>query len=230
MRLNIYQIKIQLYRIFESIFGANNVRKCYLERSIKTYHHRKVIFIHIPKAGGTSVAHALYGKRMGHFYAKEIRDRMGERAFSETYAFTIIRNPYDRLVSAYHFAKQGGSKEGAVKFNKYYQSGLFQNFHSFVTQWLVLQDPVSIEIVFRPQYLFLTDENQQLIVNYLGKLEALDESLHEVEKTTGVPFHIGWKNRSSHLEYRTYYTIELQALVYNYYRQDFELLGYIKDI
>lgn len=228
--MNIYQLKIQLYRILEIILGRGNVRKSYLKRCVSLYKNRRVVFIHIPKAGGTSVAHALFGKRAGHFYAMEIAQCMGGKEFMETYSFAIVRNPYDRLVSAYHFVKQGGSKEGAVKFNKIYHSELFQTFHKFVTNWLILQDPSSIEIVFRPQYLFITDEEQQLMVNYLGKLENMGVSLREVEHAVGISFTPDWKNKSAHLDYKSYYNPELQELVYGYYRRDFELLGYQKNI
>lgn len=224
--MNIYQFKIQVYGIFKTIFGSNNVRNWYLKRCIETYKKRGVIFIHIPKAGGTSVAYALFGKRAGHFYAEEVLNFTGEKVFNRAYSFAIVRNPFDRLVSAYHFARQGGSKEGAIKNKKFYSNEMFNDFPSFVTQWLVHQDPLSIEIVFRPQYLFITNQQEQVIVNYIGKLEEIQKSLTIVEQAIGVSFPIEWKNKSSHLNYKTYYNAELEELVYNYYKLDFELLGY----
>jgi hypothetical protein len=225
-----FQLKIQFYRLLETIFGKDRVRKIYLKHCVDLYRKRKMVFIHIPKAGGTSVAHALFGKRAGHFYANEIADFMGDVDYKDIFSFTIVRNPFDRLVSAYHFARQGGSKEGAIKFNETYQSELFQSFHAFVTQWLVFQDPLSIEIVFRPQYLFITDDGQQQMVNYIGKLEEIKESLRIVKQATGIGFPDEWKNRSSHVDFKTYYNAELEELVYRYYKRDFELLGYQKNI
>jgi hypothetical protein len=70
---------------------------------------RNRIFVHLRKTGGTSVSRALGDiehpreKHLGPAgYVKKYGRRVWERAFT----FTVIRNPYDALVSDYFFAKR----------------------------------------------------------------------------------------------------------------------------
>ena len=67
-------------------------------------HKHKVIFIHIPKNAGTSVLEALGIQEFGHRKWFEYQyDYPNEW---ETYLkFAIVRNPFDRFVSNYEYAK-----------------------------------------------------------------------------------------------------------------------------
>jgi hypothetical protein len=67
---------------------------------------KKILFIHIPKTGGNSfLTHPFYLEKivgLGHFesqkldYTKNNYDTI----------FTIVRNPYSRLISAYFYLKK----------------------------------------------------------------------------------------------------------------------------
>jgi hypothetical protein len=65
------------------------------------------IFIHIPKAAGTSVALTLFEQGSRHvpwfdyYYANPEK-------FRSYYKFSFIRNPWDRLASTYFFLQRGG--------------------------------------------------------------------------------------------------------------------------
>ena len=79
------------------------------------FHNRLVLFVHIPKTGGTSVEHYLrelgqsafvHGRKIPglsmtpqHFHAR-IYQRILPPSFYD-YAFCIVRNPLDRLVSEF---------------------------------------------------------------------------------------------------------------------------------
>ena len=61
------------------------------------------IFVHIPKCGGTSVENQI-GVFHGHRSA--VYFRAADRAFfARAFKFTLVRNPYDRLVSGFHYLK-----------------------------------------------------------------------------------------------------------------------------
>ena len=79
----------------------------------------KVLFVHIPKTAGTTIetalglksAECLYdfqGKKADqivtrqHLFASEYRNIIDN--VDNLYRVSVVRNPYDRLVSAYHFA------------------------------------------------------------------------------------------------------------------------------
>jgi len=80
-----------------------------------------VLFIHIPKTGGTSVIDCLArymeitpkgsdplgaGKHGTLDLAWQHRDRLGADAGSIRKVITLFRNPYDRLVSLYYFSRR----------------------------------------------------------------------------------------------------------------------------
>src|SRR5690242_8686296 len=78
------------------------------ERSLRPFIRTNSIFVHVPKAAGVSIARALYGDLgMGHMTLAEYRTVFRQRAFDKMFKFAFVRNPFDRLHSAYHFLRAG---------------------------------------------------------------------------------------------------------------------------
>ena len=65
----------------------------------------QVIFIHIPKAAGTSVARALFGAASRHVPYGEY-ERATPDKFRRYFKFSFVRNPWDRKVSLYHYVRK----------------------------------------------------------------------------------------------------------------------------
>ncbi len=66
----------------------------------------KLIFIHIPRTGGTSIEECLIGNdwwnidsKSKHICASDARKLYGEKIWNSYTKFSIIRNPWDRIVS-----------------------------------------------------------------------------------------------------------------------------------
>ena len=68
---------------------------------------RKIIFAHIPKCGGTTIDRSDIFEggihRHGHPSLARFKEILGPR-FAEFRLLTLVRNPWDRLASAFHFA------------------------------------------------------------------------------------------------------------------------------
>ena len=114
----------------------------------------KTVFVHIPKCAGTSIekwlkdfqtlylcdekikefriekgtCSCLHGKAM-HFTFSDILTNIPENK-SELYAFTIVRNPYLRILSHYLFMKRnfGGIHKGMFHWESAYHEKDFESY------------------------------------------------------------------------------------------------------
>lgn len=228
--MNISQQKIFLFQALEGVFGKDYVRKKYIENCIRTYNKTGIIYIHIPKAGGTTITKELYGKRVGHTPACLVRDIMGESAFSSFFSFSVSRNPYDRIVSSFHYATQGGGTIGGIRNRSLYKAPEFNTFEKFIKEWLIYKNICSLDPVFKPQFLFVSNNERKFLVNWMGKIENPGEIESLFSLRFGRKIILNKTNTSKHKDYRLYFNDELQELVYNYYKIDFDILGYQKDL
>jgi len=176
------QWKIELTQCAERLFGQERIRSLYRDLCIRRYRRAGCIFIHIPKAAGTSVAEAVLGRRAGHFTAGEIRRALGPERYDRLFSFSVTRHPVDRLISAYRYAASGGGTQGGIRNPPLYRGPAFRSFSAFLHEWLVHQDFREIDVIFRPQWWYVYD-NDHCLVDYIGRVEdlsALEERLSEV--------------------------------------------------
>ncbi len=71
------------------------------------YHRTGVVFIHVPKAAGTSIGLTLYGRSFGHVSLEQLI-RNYPHSMSRLPTFAVLRDPAERFVSAFDFLKRGG--------------------------------------------------------------------------------------------------------------------------
>lgn len=75
---------------------------------------KEIIFIHVPKCAGRSVRKAVGLPRDGHDRALWYKFHDPEK-FRRYFKFTVVRNPWDRLVSAYFYLRQDRGHETTKK-------------------------------------------------------------------------------------------------------------------
>ena len=74
---------------------------------LKVFDEKKCIFFHIPKTAGISLVKALFGDLdWGHRDVNYYINVFDKKRFNDYFKFTFVRNPYDRLFSAYSFLKK----------------------------------------------------------------------------------------------------------------------------
>lgn len=79
--------------------------------SLKPFDLYRCIFVHIPKAAGISMSRALFGNFAGNHKSVETYQRIfSKKEFNSYFKFTFVRNPWDRLFSAYIYLKRGGDE------------------------------------------------------------------------------------------------------------------------
>lgn len=199
-------------------------------RRARYWRQAGIVFVHVPKAAGTSFNEALYGRFIGHPRARDIA-RWAPADVRALPRFSVVRNPWDRLVSAWRFARAGQgvgeTYRAAMWRSDRYRVPEFETFERFVPEWLARRDPARLDGVFQPQWLFLCDSDKRLLVDHVGRLEELGPTLDYVRRATGRDFELSRANRSGEaVDYRSFYTPELADLVGRIYADDARLFGY----
>lgn len=194
--------------------------------SLRDFENKKAIFIHIPKCAGIAVKKALFDDIATAHTKLTVYCRIFEPDLFLTYfKFTFVRNPWDRLVSAYHFLKGGGYGEGDKKWFAR-ELGGYRDFDDFARNWLKPEN-IHRHIHFHPQVEFLEDENHDAIkIDYVGLYENIESDFHYIARRIGVDRTLKKENISTHKSYRDYYNETTRRIVSEVYRQDIERFGY----
>ncbi|MDW2309491.1 sulfotransferase family 2 domain-containing protein [Vibrio sp. 1075] len=179
---------------------------------------KKTIFIHIPKVAGTSINKAIYGRTLGHYTSNQVKSAFPQ-LFSDCYKFAVIRDPYERIYSAYKFAKVGKTNDMGVYKPKQYQIKDFDSFEMFLKNWLPKQNLAKSDFIFRPQVSFITNGYGELLVNDVFLLSDL--------KSLETRFGVNFKNHNStggrfEME-NVYHDESMKKIVSDLYSDDIEL-------
>jgi hypothetical protein len=188
------------------------------------------IFVHIPKAGGISIIKSLYGEQadgFGHPTHLRFLKLFGKKRFKTYYKFTFVRNPWDRLHSAYGFLKKGGINHLDKKFSDEIMSEI-KTFEEFVMQWLT-EERVNSWVHFLPQYTFVTNADGELVLDFVGRFENFANDFKTISKHIGVDqplIHLNkTKDKKTH-SYRDVYTEAMKDKVGELYKKDIDLFNY----
>lgn len=197
-------------------------------RSLKGFDQQKCIFVHITKCAGISVGMSLFGNLGGgHLRVTHYQLIFSKREFEEYFKFTFVRNPWDRLVSAFQFLKKGGTNKVDREWSQQ-NLARFPDFHSFVTNW-VNRKNVSSWKHFVPQHKFVCDPGSDIPkVDFVGRFEFLNEDFTHVQKTLGSHASLQHLNKTEggKKDYREYYTETTRNIVADVYREDIRIFGY----
>lgn len=199
------------------------------------YENINVLFIHIPKTGGSIIEHRLNEKTkqtLRNLYPKnELLPKphdvqsLQHQFYSTLYKyknilkidfdnikiFTIIRNPYDRIISDLFFLglmKTNDSSETVYDIIK--NNYLFKN---------------NLDNHNVPQYKFITNEKLEIYPNIkIFKTENLNDDNKIINDFLGVNINI--KQSNVNKNYSKYLNKDSIALINNFYKKDFELFNY----
>lgn len=204
--------------------------KVNLFRRYPHWKRNKCIYIHIPKAAGTSLNKAIYGRTLGHYTADEIQSRF-PKLFGKAFVFSFVRNPWDRVLSAYRFAKVGKTDSMGMYRPEQYQIPEFDSFERFLFEWLAKEDMNKIDFVFQPQSKFVLGKDGKILVDYIGKVESLNEDIKRVESVLGKVINVGRENTTSiKSDYRSaYVNDDMIELVRSLYHDDATQFDYTFD-
>ena len=207
---------------------------------------RSYIFAHIPKTGGTSLALALEGRAMKddillgdtpkalkrrrrlkgvqaagrlrkHATLADIDGLVGAEALEGMFTFTMVRNPWDRMVSYYHWLRDQGFDHPAVRLAR---STDFAGF---------LRDPATQEAQRDwPAARYMTDARGQERCDLYIRLEHFDRDAAPLWAHLGFALDLPHENASRRDgDYRGYYDTALRDIVADCCAVDIARFGYV---
>ncbi len=206
---------------------------------------RSYIFVHIPKTGGTSLALALEeramkddimlgdtpkarkrrrrmhgvktsGRLWKHAGLSDIDGIVSPQEIAQMFTFTMVRNPWDRMVSYYHWLRAQSFDHAAVHLAK------AETFEGFLT------DPVTQATQRHwPASSYMADINGTERCSSYIRLEHFAQDAAPLIAHLGFDLELPWENRSARRQdYRDHYSAAMRDIVADCCAEDIARFGY----
>jgi len=211
---------------------------------------KKFIFFHVAKVAGTSIKSALEDwaqepekfkiKRpkkllannepnpmytmweafLWHAKAKDAQKAIPD--YNDYYKFAFVRNPWDWQVSMYNFVlkRTDHAKHELVK--------KMQGFEEYL-EWVIHAHNPYPKGGTKLQKDIISDDNDNLIVDYVGRFETLNKDFDHVCQVLGIESKLPYLNQSNHKKYTAFYNERTKKLVADHCAADIELFAYTFD-
>lgn len=180
----------------------------------------RYVFIHINKCGGTSVEAALGIPKL-HDTALARRRKIGSRRWDQAFTFAIVRHPYDRVVSLYHYRIRTG------------QTGLDTDgigLNEWVRRAFEEKDSVYYDkpLMFAPCFTWVSDPGGNTLVDCIAKLETIEADWPVIQEGTGARVSLPKRNsaRGARTAARDALDAPARQILQAHFRRDFETFGY----
>ena len=182
----------------------------------------KMIFIHVPKNAGTSIINAFdFCDIPGHVPWMWFRDHVPELWF-DYISFGVVRNPWDRAVSCYEYAKMKSSYWHDTN-NKHEDHDLISQMTFTECVMTLKSNPEKFKhLGWKSQHHWIMKDGQQQ-VDFVVKFESLKQDISRLGLNGDAIKH---DNKSPNTNYRSYYTPETKQLIGQIYKQDIEFFNY----
>jgi len=213
-----------------------------------------VLYIHIPKTGGTSISsalssydnevitqdHTIYksSPKHGSTYnkvlnfqlsrAEHFRTVIGEEIYNNAWSVAIVRNPWDRYISNWKWLTRE-----SCKYNNYTKnSNSVITFETFVKESIrcygthkSAYDHQRWHI--RNQIEHIVDSNGNIIVDHIGRFEKLQEEFDLICKKSNLDLQLPHLNRVGHYSAEPEKSKPISIHYSEYYNQ--ELIDIVAD-
>ena len=196
--------------------------------------NKKLLFIHIPKTGGSTIEQHMNAfnniskgykrtkenKAMQHFSIIEY-NKLGQFDIINFYKFSIVRNPYTKILSEYYWTNLPMCYKDNRTFN-YFLNAVEDIVKNKNYNYTFLHDH------FIPQKDFITDEYNNIIIDKIFKFEEYNECILFLKYyyPNIQPTIHNKINTSKDVNFRITLTTLQKKKIYELYKDDFILFNY----
>jgi hypothetical protein len=142
--------------IFERFHDIAPVMRALGTRVLAQARRRNLIFLHVPRTGGTSISHALYGSQAIEHYSARCLKSMAPDFWNATQSFAVLRDPLDRFASSYAFVRGGGTPSCRLSEVFRRQTAAIESVDDYL-DFIEARGPLDLDFVMRPQAWFVCD-------------------------------------------------------------------------
>lgn len=188
-------------------------------RKFLAKYYYKFVFIHINKTGGSSIEKAL-NLPFEHKTAKEKIDELGQDLWLKKISFSVIRNPWDKVVSHYHYrvkTNQTGMGDKHIDFNSWVKLSYGEKDIRYYDQ----------PKMFMPQVEWLKNSDGQVCVMKILRFESIESDFNNLMKELGLKASLPHLKKTDHRNYVDYYDNESRKIVKEVFAEDIEFFGYL---
>lgn len=157
------------------------------------------------------------GRLWKHSMLTDLYGLVSQEEMEDFFVFTLVRNPWDRMVSYYHWLREQGFDHPAVGRAK------ALDFGDFARDEMILRS-----MTLNPYGRYVTDREGREQADLFIRLEHLADDLAPLEAHLGFRFEaIAHENASNRkAAFQSYYDDETKRLVENACGADIERFGY----
>ncbi|MGD9265212.1 MAG: sulfotransferase family 2 domain-containing protein [Lysobacterales bacterium] len=142
--------------------------------------------------------------------------RMPAENFNNYFKFAFVRNPWERLVSEYEFILRN------PRHGRYQRVKQLGGFADFIRMQVPRKDAYQLNM--------LCDQRGNMLMDFVGKLETLDEDWRTVCSHIGIAHQtLPRENVSDRKPYQDYYDDASIKLVARHWAREIELFSYTYD-
>lgn len=207
---------------------------------------QSLVYMPIQKVANTSIRRAFRSHLGANAFLSldrkpnspyEVVDLVKVSQLKESFKFSFVRNPLDRLVSCYKDKVASQDEESLSPFREYGRTAIpflpstefypAMPFEEFVQRVCEIPDKLA-ERHFRSQHCFLYYKGS-LVFDFIGKFESLEKDWEVVRSHLDLG-KLPQKNESKNDDYRKMYTTETATLAAHRYAKDIALFDYTESV
>ena len=203
---------------------------------------KELKFIHIARTAGNSITlaglngkpkqlwgkygqyqqmHSLIGSVNNNNILRMVQLPLTVEQINKSDWFTVVRNPYEKIVSAYKFLKKQNHRW--INYDISDEKELNKDLRNLIERSKIKwEDKTFLNGHFLPQYFYLNPDIKTL---HIIKYENLENELNDFFK---MKINLPKENSTQHDHYSTYYNKYTSSIIYERYKEDFKKYNYKK--